>query len=91
MKFSYKKECSLKVGQKLYGIIGVSIFTHDGVYPIVVDRIDYNDEEIIFKIDQPCGYVSCLFHEVEMFVFESKEEAEDRLYHIPIGNGMYEY
>lgn len=48
MKFEYKKECSLQVGQELYGIIGVSLYTQEGVFPVTVGSIDYNEEEVIF-------------------------------------------
>lgn len=55
------------------------MYTYNGVFPIIVDDIDYNLEEIIFKIDQPCGYVYCTFSEMEKFVFETEEEAKAKL------------
>ena len=93
MKFEYKKEANIEVGQKLFGIVEVSIYTYDGVQPIIVDEIDYNAGEVIFKVDQPCGYVSCSFSEMEDFVFESKEEAENKMNCLEFGVGlrMYEY
>jgi hypothetical protein len=91
MKFSYKKECSLKVGQELYGIIASTIYTHGGVSPIVVDEIDYNREKVIFEIAQPCVYVSCSFYEVERFVFESKEEANNKFLDFEIDEGLHAY
>lgn len=91
MKFSYKKECSLKVGQELYGIIAMSIYTYEGVFPVVVDEIDYNREEIIFEVKQPCRYVSCSFYEIERFVFESEEEANNRSLHLSIDEGLHAY
>ena len=58
MNFIYSKETNIKFGQTLYGIIAVSCGTYDGVYPIVVDEIDWNHEEVVFTIDQPCGTVA---------------------------------
>ena len=91
MEFKYKKETNLKRGQKLYGIIAVSTRTYDGVYPIIVDRIDYNNEEVIFEIDQPCGYVSCSFSEMNDYVFESEAEAQAKMDNLEFGAGLYEY
>lgn len=91
MKFSYKKECSLKVGQELYGIIAMSIYTYEGVFPVVVDEIDYNREEIIFEVKQPCRYVSCSFYEIERFVFESEEEANNKFLDFEIDEGLHAY
>ncbi len=91
MKFTYKKETNLEVGQKLYGIVAVSIYTIDGVHPVIVDNIDYNNEEVIFKVRQPCWYVSCSFREMEDFVFESKEEATDKMSSLEFGMGLQAY
>lgn len=91
MEFKYKKETNIEVGQKLYGIIAVSTCTYDGVYPIIVDRIDYNNEEVIFKIDQPCGYVTCSFMGMEDFVFESEAEAKNEMSNLEFGAGLYKY
>lgn len=91
MNFSYKKECSVKVGQKLYGIIAVSLYTYDGVYPVIVDEIDYTNEEIIFKVDQPCLYVSCDFREMEYYVFENEVEAKNKMHNLDFGEGLQAY
>ena len=91
MKFAYKKETNLRMGQKFYGIIEVSRCTYDGVHPIYVDDIDYNNEEIIFRVDQPCRYVSCRFDEMEYLVFETEEEANDAELDIEFGMGLYAY
>lgn len=91
MKFEYEKKSNIKVGQKLYGIVGVSLYTHDGVYPITVYDIDYNEEEVIFLVDQPCRYVSCHFSEVECFVFESEEEAKNKMNSMRFGIGLQAY
>jgi hypothetical protein len=91
MKFEYKKETNLKIGQKMYGIIDVSIYTYDGVHPITVYEIDYNNDEVIFEVDQPCRYVACRFCEMEDFVFESKEEAENAESKLDFGVGLYAY
>lgn len=91
MKFEYKKETNVREGQKLFGIVAVSIYTYDGVYPITVNDIDYNREEVIFKIDQPCGYVSCNFRDMEYCVFESQEEAENKMSSLEFGFGLQAY
>ena len=91
MKFEYKKETNLKIGQKLYGIIECSIYTYDGVYPITVYEIDYNNEEIIFEVEQPCKYVACRFYEMEKLVFESEEEAKKAESELDFGEGLYSY
>lgn len=91
MKFEYEKKANINVGQKLYGIVEVSIYTYDGVQPIIVDRINYNEDEVIFKVDQPCRYVSCYFSEMEDFVFESKEEAENKMSSLEFGVGLRMY
>lgn len=89
MKFEYKKEANISEGQKLFGIIAVSIYTYDGVHPVTVNRIDYNDEYVIFDVDQPCGYVSCSFNEMEYLVFETEEEARDMMHNLEFGEGMW--
>lgn len=91
MKFNYKKEVNVEIGQMLYGIIAVSTYTYNGVYPVIVDDIDYNNEEVIFKVDQPCKYVSCSFYEMEDFVFESEEEAENKIDILEFGVGLQAY
>ena len=91
MKLTYNKETNLEIEQKLYGIIAVSIYTYDGVHPVTVYEIDYNNEEVIFEVEQPCRYVSCTFREMEDYVFESKEEAEDAESKLDFGEGMYAY
>ena len=90
MEFKYKKEANIKVGQRLYGIIAVSTRTYDGVYPVTVDEIDWNEEQIIFEVNQPCQYVSCSFNDINSFVFESEEEAEKRYKYQPFRRGMYD-
>lgn len=91
MKFEYKKEANIKIGQRFYGIVAVSIITYDGVYPIVVDEIDWNKEIVIFRVNQPCEYVVCEFDDMEYFVFETEEEAQKRYKKQPFGKGMYYY
>lgn len=91
MKFKYKKETNLEIGQELYGIIEVSIYTYDGVHPITVYEVDYNNDEVIFKVDQPCEYVACSFRNMENLVFESKEEAEEVKSKLDFGKGLYAY
>lgn len=91
MKFEFKKECSLKEGQKLFGIVAVSIYTYDGVQPVTVFDIDYNEEEVIFEVEQPCRFVACTFSEVTAFVWETKEEAELAKKMLEFGSGLYPY
>lgn len=89
MKFEYQKSANIKEGQKLFGIIAVSIYTYDGIYPVIVSSIDYNDEEVIFEVDQPCQCVKCSFREMEYLVFESEEEAKQMLSRLEFGMGLY--
>ena len=91
MNFTYKVECNISIGQKLYGIIAVSRYTYDGVYPIIVNAIDYNNECVIFRVDQPCGYVFCSFDEMKEYVFETWEEAENAIDNIEFGAGLQSY
>lgn len=91
MRFEYKKEANIKGGQKLFGIIAVSCCTYDGIYPITVYDIDYNNEEVIFEVDQPCEYVSCSFSEMEYLVFESEEEAKTMKSKLKFEDGLYAY
>jgi hypothetical protein len=91
MKFTYKREANIEIGQKLYGIIATSIYTHDGVHPVTVYKIDYNNEEVIFVVKQPCRYVSCNFRDMEDYVFESEKEASDKKANLKFGVGMYAY
>ena len=91
MKFEYQKSTNIKEGQTLFGIIAPSIYTYDGVYPVTVSTIDYNEEEVTFVVDQPCGCVRCSFHDMAFLVFESEEEAEQMLSHLEFGMGLYAY
>lgn len=91
MQFTYKKECSLKEGQKLWGIIAVSIYTYDGVHPVTVGDIDWNTEEVIFNVDQPCGLVACTFEEMAELVWRTKAEAEEAQNLLEFGRGLYPY
>lgn len=91
MNFTYTKESNLTIGQKLFGIIAVSRYTYDGVHPITVDCIDYNNECIIFQVDQPCRQVFCSFSEVESFVFETEEEAKNQIPNLEFGEGLNAY
>ena len=91
MRLVYSKEIYIDVGQEFYGIIGVSNRTYGGVYSVKVDDIDWNDEEIIFKVDQPCGYVSCYFNEFDKYVFDSEKEAEEAIKKLDLREGMFEW
>ena len=87
----YNKEINIEIGQELYGIIAASSRTYDGIYPIKVYDIDWNTEEIIFKIDQPCKYVSCDFEEFDRYVFVSEKEAQKVKRHLDYDEGMYKW
>lgn len=91
MKLVYSKEINIEIEQEFYGIIAVSNRTYDGIYPVKVDDIDQNTEEIIFKVDQPCQYVSCHFNEFDRYVFPSEKEAQEANQDLEYGEGMYEW
>lgn len=91
MEFTFRKETNLKVGQKLYGIIAVSSSTYNGVYPVEVESINWNDEKVIFAVKQPCEYVSCTFEGMKHYVFETEEEAKEAEKSLEFGDGMFEY
>lgn len=91
MKLIYSKEINIEVGQEFYGIIADSNRTYGGIYSIKVDDIDWNNEEIIFKVDQPCDYVSCYFIEFDMYVFNSIQEAEEAIKKLDHREGLFEW
>lgn len=91
MDFQFTKQCSVNEGQTLYGIIEHSCHTYGGVYPITVEVIDYNNEEVVFKIGQPCGYVSCSFSNMSKYVFETEDEARKNLSTFDMGEGISVY
>ena len=93
MKFVYEIHTNIEVGQTLYGIIGVSRQTYDGVYPIKVYEINPNECEgiVIFDIDQPCGFVSCDFSDMDKYVFETEEEANGKIKELDFGVGLFRY
>lgn len=91
MNFIYKKETNVEFGQRLYGVIAESLYTCSGVYPIVVDHVDYNDEQVIFTIDQPWRFVCCDFEDMKEYVFESEEEAKSAMDDLDSDEGIYAY
>lgn len=90
MKLIYNKEINIEVGQEFYGIIAESYKTYGGIYPIKVDDINWNTEEITFIVDQPCQCVSCYFEEFDKYVFVSEQEAQEAKQYLNYGEGMYE-
>ena len=76
MRFTYTKECNIECGQKLYGIVVCSTHTYEGVTEMTVDHIDYENEIVVFAVDQPCEYVYCEFDEMDDYVFETESEAQ---------------
>ena len=89
VKFEYRKEANIEVGQTLYGIIATSIYTYDGVYPITVEEILWDREEVVFEVEQPCQHVSCSFYEMETYVFETEEDAIEKHKTLDFGEGMF--
>lgn len=89
MKFTYRKYINIKVGQKFYGIIAVSSRTYDGIYPVTVEHIDWNTNEIVFTVDQPCGEVYCAFREFNRYVFESEKEGQLAMKSLRYGEGLH--
>ena len=88
MEFTFKKETNIEIGQEFYGIIGVSDRTNDGVHAVTVCKIDWNNEEVVFKVDQACGIVSCAFNKMNDYVFETKKEAKSKAKTFASGEGM---
>lgn len=76
MKITYKKEINLKMGQEVYGIVGVSRYTYHGVQRLRVYSIDWNDNCVEFIDLDNNIYVSGHFDDLSHYIFETKEEAE---------------
>lgn len=91
MNFVYSKTTNIEVGQTLYGIIACTSSTYHGVYPIVVNEIDYTNEEVIFEINQPCRLVSASFCDMLRYVFESEDEANQAYSTMDFGDGLFWY
>jgi hypothetical protein len=90
-EFYFEQKTNIKVGDKYYGIIAVSTRTYDGVYPVTVDYINWDKEEVIFKIDQPCKLVSCGFSEMNKLIHETEEEAINTKFKFNFEDGMMAY
>ena len=88
MNFVYEKKSNIKIDQKLYGIIADTRCTYRGVYEIIVDDIDWNDEIIYFSINQPCGQVACTFSEMALYVFETEDEAKNTIEKVDCEEGL---
>lgn len=92
MQLEIVKSINISEGDKLYGIIGSSIKTYEGVYEIKVETIDWNDECVIFTIEQPCSRVRANFDDFEYYIFKTKEEADNACKNIAIHyEGIYAY
>ena len=91
MNFVCEKKTNVEIGQKLYGVVKSSIYTWEGVYELTVDEIDYNRKVVIFAIDQPCGQVACWFYEMNLYVFETEEEANETYKNVEWENGLRDY
>lgn len=87
--FTFKKETNLEIGQGLYGIVGVSRYTYDGVRKLVVDAIDWDNETVIFVDAIEHTYVACSFADINEYAFENEEEANQKLKTLDFGLGMY--
>ncbi len=91
MRFEYKKESNIEIGQILYGIIADSRRTYGGVYKLIVYDIDWNKEEAIFKVEQPCEFVSCDFYNMNRYVFETEIEANNSINRLDFGEGLFSF
>lgn len=88
MKITYKKEINLKIGQEVYGIVGVSRFTYSGVRRLRVYYIDWNENSVGF-IDQDTNtIISGHFEDLGYYIFETKEEAEAAYENLEWGLGL---
>lgn len=88
---NFEIKCNIEIGQKLYGIVEGSIYTYDGVYEIIVNKIDYNRKIVVFEIDQPCRHVACDFEEMKEYVFETEDEANAAYKNLKWTNGLRDY
>lgn len=88
MNFVVTKSSNIKEGQTLYGIVVCSTCTYEGVHEIKVHHINYEDELVIFSIDQPCAYVYCNFNEMKEYVFETEDEALEAAKHVRYIDGF---
>ena len=91
MNLKWKKHLNIKIGQTLFGIIRSSTHTYGGVYPVTLDYIDWNQELLIFTIDQPCGMVYCTFRDAKHYLFETEREAEEKMTMLEFGVGVSAY
>jgi hypothetical protein len=92
MKLEIVKSINISEDDKLYGIIGVSRRTYEGVYEIEVETIDWSNECVIFTIEQPCRRVRANFDDFEYYIFKTKEEADNAYKNIAIDyEGIYAY
>ena len=80
MNFVYKKECNLEEGKVYYGIVRESDYLPFGVYPMMVDEINYSDEVAIFEYtERKFIYFSGVFCKIGEFVYETREEAKEAI------------
>lgn len=89
MNFVYKKECNLEEGKVYYGIVKESEYLPFGVYPMVVEEINYSDEVAIFEYtERKLVYFSGVFCKIGEYVYESREEAEEAIKGLNASRGL---
>lgn len=91
MKLEFQKTINVNISDKFYGIIEASTRTYNGVYEIIVDKINWNEEYIVFDIEQPCQQVMVYFYDFDKYVFNTKEEANQMYEKMYTVEGLTEY
>jgi hypothetical protein len=91
MEYIFKTKTNIKIEDRYFAIIACTSRTYNGVYEVIVDEIDWNNENVIFRIKQPCGYVSCSFCEMNRYIFKSEEEAKTVEKELNFGEGLFDY
>ena len=89
MKYTFKKETNLEIGTILWGIVGVSSCTYDGVRQLKVYSIDWRYDQVIFFDVDSCTYVGCRFAEFDRYVFCDPEEAAQKQETLEWGEGLF--
>lgn len=91
MNFYFEKNTNVEIDKKYYGIIASTIYTYDGVFEIIADDINWEREEVIFSIDQPCKFVSCGFEDVNKYVFKTEELANEAYKNMESKEGLQQW
>ena len=91
MKFTFEKKTNLKAFDKYWVIVAISTRTKDGIHEAEIYDIDWNNEEVIFNVKQPCRHVFCSFRAMNNYVFTNKKEAEAAKAKLNFGDGCFAY